>query len=244
MFFNWRVLVTVAVLSLSQAAHGANVERYRVLGFAKKGDIFVFETYTNFDGSGGGHSSYYALDTKADKWINGTPIRYVVSEGHAELDNLSLADIRMRAQKRALKFLSSVGYLNPGVPLVVRALGDYGSSAKRIKFGFPMMQTANGQQWSKHELSLETIKLDNPNKQSREYNPKCKGMLLLLNEKVIYEDINLPKSRACAKDYQIVEVRWQASTDLCVIIVGVLSQGFEGVERDIIAIPVKVKWRR
>ena len=241
--FGVPALVLAAALVIGSSTYAADVQRYRALGFASEGTVFVYELFSEFDGLGGGQSFYYGLDINKDRWVTGTPLGYRVGDGHPELEKIGLDEIRERAKVRAEPFLRSLGSLEPGVPVYVHALGDLREVTREIEFGFPSLVSAY-QVFSRHSLKLETVDLENPSPESRTYLPTCKGLVLSLNGMEFYRDRRIPKSRFCPEDYRVAEIRWNPFTLNSVVLISVMFQGFEGKQREIIAIPMTAKWRQ
>ena len=61
-------------------AHTAETSRAHVLGFNEDGRYFVFEEYGIADGIGVPYVTIFAIDTKTDQWVKGSPARIEARE--------------------------------------------------------------------------------------------------------------------------------------------------------------------
>jgi predicted secreted protein len=229
----------VSALLLPQAALSGDTHRYRVIGFSKTGDRFVFETYGAFY-HGGGHSTFFFLDTRNDKWLKNTPIKVVV-EGEPDRKTATVSEIRRRALLRAQKMIGRLGDLDPGFALVSQPLGEHGNDPRAVRFGHPQYYRGSLDNPSNLKLTLQTeVSKSAPHCRKSGVGDPLK-FSLRLNGKTVYSDRRLPKSRGCPSDYMISEVLWNHPTDVHIAMIAVFKPGFEGRDRNFIAIPFKVK---
>lgn len=223
-----RLIICLLMLALSSAALAGNADEYRQLGFARDGRVFVFEVFGIFDGSGGGHSTHYFLDTVEDRWLPGTPIRHEVREGAPDIDNVTLAQIRRDGAAKAAARLDALGDITPGRPLARQSLGQIGVDPYRLRWREPYDGSLPRLREPAHDLSIRTFALP-----GADFCPEpTKGFALALDGVEIHRDTSLPTSRVCPLDYHLAEVIEN------VAIVAVYGTGFEGWNRSFIALPL------
>ena len=87
--------VSFPVMAL--AGDNADLE---ILGFSPDGGTFAFEEYGVEDGSGFPYSNIYMIETDADEWVEGTPVRVRLED-----DGASAEDARAEAKNTAQAFL-------------------------------------------------------------------------------------------------------------------------------------------
>lgn len=231
--------VAALALALSHALAG-DADRYDIVGFAQNGRVFVFEVFGTFDGSGGGHSTFYFIDTAQDKWLPGTPISAQVGPDSPEVDTVELHEIRERAATKSQAAIDSLGPIEPGFSLARQSLGQLGASAKQLQWREPY--TGNlptlRQETSTLALTSYPLAADGCRDGTLDITNKALGFLLTFNGREIYRDDRIPKSRGCPLQYFIEEVRRDVFSDSGMAIIAVFTPGFEGWDRGFVAVPL------
>jgi len=74
--------VAPALIVLAPPAVAGDADRVAVHGFTADGGVFVFEVFGSYDGLGGGHATWYAVDLARDRWLDGTPVSVSIGDGH------------------------------------------------------------------------------------------------------------------------------------------------------------------
>ncbi|WP_029076070.1 DUF2259 domain-containing protein [Kaistia adipata] len=225
------ILGAVAILP---AAAGDFAER-TLLGFSADGGRFAFEEFGIQDGSGFPYANIFVIDTTKDGWVPGTPVRVRLDD-----EEQGIAAARRAAAEQAAAHLK--GIERPGTLLASNPITESGRDPYKLAFKRHPALQLDGPELA---LELETIPLPAPANDDPDY--KTHGFRLVLKteagETVLHEDQSLPASRGTALDYRIHDVVidqpfGQPAT--LVVLVQVLTRGFEGPDGRYLAVTTKL----
>ncbi len=220
------------------SAFAADAADRTVIGFSKDGRYFAFEEYGIQDGSGFPYSSIYITDLQTDTWVEGTPVRVQMRE-----EGATAYGARHKALTQAAPLIEEFGTIQPAKTLASNAVGEEVADPHMMKFK------------RFHNLStLWTVKLTHvdlatpPDCQSL---PGIKGFALSVavdngELKEVYRDKDLPKSRGCPENYRLADVLsfGENENGRVVVLIHMLTFGFEGRDSRFVAVPVKLpSWR-
>jgi predicted secreted protein len=227
----------LAVFILVRPAFAGDSAQLNVIGYSEDGRVFAFEEYGVLDGSGFAYSNYFFLDTKADKFIDGTPIRVMIE------NETSVAKIRAIARGKAAPFIKQYDLENnPGYVVAYNPVSEAESDPHRIRYhGFPISPPLP------QTYTMELVEKAFPvTKECLNMTGTFSGFSLAFTEdggkaaQVIYEDKQVPSSRKCPNGYRlgaIIVGDWEAMPTMAMI--SVSSFGFEGNDERWIAVPVR-----
>lgn len=231
------LLIGLCLLLTAGTASAGDTASLNVLGYSPDGKVFAFEEYGISDGAGFPYSNVYFIDTVADKFLPGTPIRIRVEEEG------QLGKIRDMAHAKAADLAARYQLAdNPGVIVAYNLPSEFDADPHRLRF----YAYVSVLQYD-HANTLVLTEKDFP------ISPDCagfadsyKGFTLKLAEyqgqpmdKVLHDDTGVPKSRNCANEYRLgAVVSSEVSEVPLIAMVLVGSYGFEGNDRRWIAVPV------
>jgi predicted secreted protein len=232
------IVVLVQVAVGFSAAIAADAADRAVIGFSKDGKHFAFEEYGVQDGSGFPYSNIYIINLETDSWVEGSPIKVIVRD-----ENASSHEARHQALTDAAPLIEEYGTVQSAKLLASNAVGEEVSDPHTMVFKrFHNLDTL----WT---VKLTHVDLDlPPNCQSL---PGIKGFALSVSANntepnEVYRDKNLPKSRGCPENYRLADVisYGEDETARVVVLVHMLTFGFEGRDARFVAVPVKLpSWR-
>lgn len=205
-----------------------------ILGFSPEGGVFAFEEFGVQDGSGFAYSNIYLIDTVKDAWVSGTPIR-VMHESEDE----TLANVREEARQRATPWLDHYGVTPSGRVVVSNPSSELSADPYRVRFLTDLYSN-----WPNHDWTLTLAPVPLPEPIGCENLGPVRGFRLTLanpagEARTIHADAALPASRGCALDYAISDVVTyfpEGRDAVMVVLVHVISQGFEGPDRRFLAV--------
>jgi len=225
------------VLAASTAAAGDYADR-DIIGFSPDGLFFAFEEYGVQDGSGFPFSNIYVLDTLADAWVEGTPIRALTENEEATLDAT-----RRAARARAAAVIDRLAIGVEGDLVVSNPMSELSADPHRAEFlpELTVPPSAEGP-----EIRIRELPLAAPG--CPDYGERYVGFDLTLRlpgenrVHVLHRDTALPPSRGCALGYRISDVVVFVDNypSIMVVLISVLSIGFEGPNRRFIAVSSKI----
>lgn len=218
---------------LTAASAGDYADR-EILGFSPDGKYFAFEEYGVGDASGFPYANIYVLDTLADSWVPGTPIRV-----NPESEEPTLEATRAEAGAKAKPVIDRLAIGTPGVHVVSNPLEELSADPHRAKFLIERTVPLSNQG---PELTLNEFPLGRPD--CPDYGTSYDGfdLTLKLPEEdrihVLHRDTTVPGSRGCAYDYAISDVFTfiESYPRVMVVLISVYSVGFEGPDRRFIAV--------
>ncbi len=228
------LVVAVACLGAGSAQAGDYADR-QVIGFSPQGDYFAFEEYGVQDGSGFPYANIYIIDTRLDRWVDGTPIRVLI-----ETEDATVASARFRAYEQAGVLLSQYGTSEIPRILVTNPITELGDHHK-VEFLLRAFTPLQTQGWhlslTEHELPSDCpdfgqsivgfdLDLKGPDGQIRQ----------------IHHDTSVPASRSCPLSYSVSDVIAydDARGTHLIVLLSVFTIGFEGPDRRFLAIPTYV----
>ena len=224
------------LLTAASALAGDYADR-EILGFSADGGRFAFEEYGVQDGSGFPYSNIYLIDTDADAWVAGTPIRVRLDDEAAPL-----AAARADARKKAQPILDAAGIARPGTLLVSNPITERSADPLAVRFVTNPYLGSPALTWT---LTLTELPF--------EERPPCEnfgplhGYRLELTQAsgthhLLHDDKSLPASRACPQGYAISDVIHYAAdhgAPVVVVLLSVFRQGFEGPDRRFLAVAAR-----
>ncbi|WP_075292622.1 DUF2259 domain-containing protein [Pararhizobium arenae] len=225
-------------LTVAPASAG-DIASLQTIGFSADGAIFAFEEYGVQDGSGFPYSNIYMIDTKADRFLEGTPVRSRIDDERA-----SLGSVRAQSAKAASAVLNRYGVSdNPGLLAAYNPVtegGDGKTLAYRAHAALPPVGEP-------YRLALENVPLPAPENCAGLVGD-TKGFRLSYtredgkpSSRTLHLDERLPESRGCPTDYRIGAVAIHhpfGGASVHVVMVQVVRYGFEGSDGRWIAVPV------
>ncbi|KQV34297.1 MULTISPECIES: DUF2259 domain-containing protein [unclassified Rhizobium] len=222
----------------SSPALAGDIASLQTIGFSADGGIFAFEEYGVQDGSGFPYSTLYAIDTKTDRFVAGTPIRQRIDD-----ENASLGTVRAQSLKAAAPLIGRYGLTdNPGLLAAYNPVTEGGDGRTLTYRAHAVLPPVGGP----YTLTLENIPL--PAAEScKDLAPDTKGFRLAFTQedgkpstRLLHQDDRLPESRGCPTDYRIGAVAVHqplGAPAVHVALVQVLRYGFEGSDGRWIAVP-------
>ena len=235
--------MTIAIRALAAAAlfpgsalAGDFADR-EILGFSPDGSHFAFEEYGVQDGSGFAYSNTFLIDVDEDAWVDGTPIRL-----RREDETVALAAVRADARKAVRPILDKYRIAPVGRNVVSNPATELSSDPYMVRFLTDLY--AN---WTTHAWTLTLTRLPLPEPEScANLGPVMGFRLTLANPagevRTLHEDTKLPASRGCALDYAINDVVTylpERSEAAMVVLLNVITQGFEGPDRRFLAVATR-----
>lgn len=224
------------------AASAGDFASFQSIGFSADGSVFAFEEYGVQDGSGFTYSNIFFIDTRKDTFLPGTPIRLRIDE-----ENTSLAKVRTQAAEKAAPLVKKFDLAaNPGLLAAFNPITETGSAAHHLTYRQYATDPPVGGDFT---LTLDDIPLA-PSAQCKEVTPQSVGFRLAFqtedgtaSDRLLHADTDIPDSRKCPTGYRIGGVMVYNPAEghpVHVVLVQVLSFGFEGRDGRWIAVPAPV----
>ncbi|MCA1492324.1 DUF2259 domain-containing protein [Ensifer sp. NBAIM29] len=231
---SWRsaiaaLLLTATAMATSPAVAG-DYASFRPIGFSSDGTVFSFEEYGIEDGSGFPYSTIYALDTRADAFLPGSPVR-----ARIESDGGSLPMARREARRRAAPVIDAYRLADtPGLLAAYNPVTEADASEHTLGYyaapADPDFRKTYSLRLEEKSFAAEGI--------CKAFLKEIRGFYLVMTEKagepasdVLQEDARIPESRRCPTGYRIGGVVTHINDDgsqVHVVMVLVESLGFEG----------------
>ncbi len=235
-------LSAIALVLLSaSAANAGDVAEMRPIGFSPDGRYFAFEQFGEQDGSGFPYAEIQLIDTETDEYVPGTPISVLIrreeaSIGEARRESLAQAKDLLNARK--------IGD-DPGHLVALTPVGELSEEpTQELRYqATPSLYVSEGI----HRLSLEEFDAKGE-ELCRSMDVEVQGFALSIaadakpdERREIYRDAKVPKSRNCPSAYAIggVVTPGYGSSAPHMVMIQVLSLGFEGNNLRWLAVPVK-----
>jgi predicted secreted protein len=235
-------LLLLALVIQAGVATAADGAKFRAIGFSKDARYFAFEQYGVQDGSGFAYADVFVLDTQADSWLSGTPVRTLLED-----ETMDVSQVRAKAKADSEKYLKQAAITVDPELLASNPFTEVVQNRKSITFhdhyNFSMGLFGDPNDQGTWTISLSDVKV--PLNEGCEEDLGFFGFKLdLKNNKsgkldVLHEDKSVPKSRYCPSAYDLEAIVQPVGGDQLVAIVGVYSRGFEGADRRFIAVPFK-----
>lgn len=237
-------LVALAAL-FSGAALAADAPQVSVIGFSPDGRTFAFEQFGVQDGSGFPYAEIFVIDLETDAWVEGSPIRVRIDNETAKL-----ADARNEAKAKATALLDARQVTETGEVLARNPPTEAVPDRRKMAFdlfyrsAWPQVEASD----QRYELKLEEVPVQAPAECTGEEGTPFVGLKLDILQTLggatreLHKDETLPASRGCAVAYDIdsVVAGPYSSAQRFVALIGVYTRGFEGLDRRVIAIPLKL----
>ena len=231
-----------ASLLIAGAANAGDIASFRPIGFSPDGGIFAFEEYGIQDGSGFPYSSIFFIDTRKDAFLPDTPIRVRMDD-----ENAGLSSARAKAAAQAAPLVQKLALdAAPGLMAAFNPITETDSPAHSLTYRQYAMEPPVG---GKFALALEEIALP-PSAACKDVTPQSIGFRLSFkledgqpSQRLLHADQKIPESRNCPTGYRLggVMVHHPDGKDpVHIILVQVLSFGFEGRDGHWIAVPAPV----
>ena len=174
------------------------------------------------------------IDTEHDAWVSGTPIR-VMHESELE----TLGNVREEARQRAIPWMDHYGVVPAGRVVGSNPSSEASADPYEVRFTTDLYANWRGHIWT---LRLTPVPLPQPIGCLSEY--PLQGFRLVLTNpageaRTIHDDTVLPASRGCQQDYAISDVVTyfpKNHDEVMVVLLHVISQGFEGPDRRFLAV--------
>jgi len=223
----------------SGAACAGDFASIQPLGFSADGNVFAFEEYGVQDGSGFPYSNIFFVDTRKDTFLPGTPIRLRVDE-----ENTSLAKVRTQTAAKAAPLVEKFDLgANPGLLAAFNPITETDSTPHRLTYRQYAVEPPVGGDFT---LSLDEIPLA-PTALCKDVTPQSTGFRLAFqtedgktSDRVLHADTAIPDSRKCPTGYRIggaMVFNPLQGEPVHIVLVQVLSVGFEGSDGRWIAVP-------
>ena len=242
-----RGIVTLITLLLGvQAASAGDASRASIIGFSTDGRMFAFEQYGIQDGSGFPYSEIFIIDLDTDSWLPGTPVRQRLEDEMA-----SLKEAREMALAKAKPLLAASSISETGQILAANPPTEIVADRHRIVFDHAYWGTtpAPGPREYRDEVVLTENAFPVPTNCPLEPGTALAGFRLSITQTLsgstteLHNDANVPASRGCALGYDIdsvIALDDPRGPQRFVALIGVYSLGFEGNDRRLIAVPVRL----
>ncbi len=224
-----------------------NAERGFAL-FSPDGRYFAFEQFGVQDGSGFPFSDIHIVDLERDEWVDGTPVRVRLED-----EGAMLSAARASAAAKAAPIMTRLKITDPGELLAANMATEVVADRRNVSFArfFPIQGWAEEQnpaQPTQYTLTVEIVPF--PLKQPCWDDDTTQyGFALRVRNKEtgaeteVYRDTSVPSSRFCPRTYDIGEIivfREALGKEHHVALIAMYSPGFEGMNRDLLAVPLKL----
>lgn len=228
------------VLLTAWAAKAGDVAEMRPIGFSPDGRFFAFEQFGEQDGSGFAYAEIQVIDTQTDTYVEGTPVSVLIRREEA-----SIGEARRESHDKAKRILEErmIGD-DPGHLVALTPIGELADTSREVRYqALPSFYISEGI----HRISLEEFDAEGQ-ELCRSMDVKVQGFALHMaddsspeDKREGYRDRHVPKSRNCPSAYAIggVVTPGYGSPGPHMIMVQVMSLGFEGNNQRWLAVPVK-----
>jgi len=244
----WRVVVFITCL-LAKPGIAGHFTHDRIIGFSEDGRFFAFKTYGLQRGSGLPHATVFVVDLAQNAWVSGSPFEAGSGEeAMAEVEAApfaALEQVRHAAMDNAAFMLRELGIRRPATVLYSAGIGQAHWTEQVTRVFIPHPDHPIAQPMGEFSLRLSGI----PVPAALDYCPRpddLRGYRLELlhpdgDAQLLHEDQRIPASRGCAESYRIdavVSAGYPQLDTPVVALISVWQQGFEGLERHVIASPI------
>ncbi|MFN3318110.1 MAG: DUF2259 domain-containing protein [Allorhizobium sp.] len=228
------------VLLTATAVSAGDVAEMRPIGFSPDGRFFAFEQFGQQDGSGFAYAEIQVIDTQTDTYVPGTPVSVLIRREEASVGEARRESL---AQAKTILEVRKIGD-DPGFLVALSPIGELSEQVRELRYqAFPSLYVSDGI----HRLSLEEFSVEGE-ELCRNMNVNVQGFALSLADdkkpdarREVYRDKSVPKSRNCPSAYAIGGVVTPAygSPAPHMVMIQVVSLGFEGNNLRWLAVPVK-----
>jgi predicted secreted protein len=237
--------ILATLLGVAPAAAADSAEALPI-GFSPDGRIFAFEQFGIQDGSGFPYSEIFVIDLETDAWLPDTPIRKRLDDEAADLEDvraLAMEEARTVLDRHGIRRLFQVLAANPPTEVVADRRVVTFDRHYWSRFAEP------GPSENRYQLTLSEFSLEPSSGCPLEPDNTFAGFRLEIFQTQsgrsleLHRDENLPASRGCPVSYDIAAViapGGLGDMPYLVALIGVYRYGFEGVDRRLIAVPVRL----
>ena len=220
-------------------AQAGDIAAIEPIGFSADGKVFAFEQYGIQDGSGFPYSEILFIDTVADTYLPGIPIRSRIDD-----EGATISAVRAESRRKAEALITVHRPADhPGQFVAFNPVSELDTDPHRIAYRAYPAEPAFG---GAYRLQLEEIDAPLPEK-CEGLVEAIKGFRLDLTERdgtavtqTLHRDETVPASRNCPTGYRIggaVTYRPLSGETVHIALVMVMSFGFEGRDGRWIAVP-------
>lgn len=229
-----RALAAVLALFPTAAFAGDYAER-TVIGFSADAAYFAFVEHGVQDGSGFPYANAFVVGTATDTWAPGTPVRIRIDDESATIDaalGQAVDGIRPLIERHQIA--------TPPVVLAARPLTEL-SNPHQVGFLLRMPVPPSFDD----AYSLSLIETELPAANCPDMGESFKGFTLDLVRSDfeivrMNRDTAIPSSRRCPLGYRISEVLTDPARTVLVVLIDVMSVGFEGPDRRFMAVTTRL----
>lgn len=233
---NLHLIAILAALFFALPARAGDMATINVLGFSEDGAIFAFEEYGVQDGSGFPYANRFYIDTAADRFLPGTPVRVRIQDGQA-----TVQEARSDAKEQGQSVISDEE-LTDGFRAGWNAVTERSAAPHRMMVNPrpvvpPLDETL--------EFRLEELALQYP-ENCRDLGERIFGFRLLRigtfageRTRLVHEDNSIPSSRGCPLGYRITGIETfhpQSGPAVFAVIIAISRFGFEGPDHRFMAV--------
>lgn len=244
----WRVIGAMLCLLASPGSAG-HFTHDRILGFSEDGRYFAFKTYGLQRGSGLPYATVFVVDLVQNAWVPGSPFRAGRGEvAMAEVEAApfaALERVRDEAMDSAASLMRELGIRRPATVLYSAGIGQAHGTKQVTRIFIPNPDRPTARPMGEFALRLSGI----PVPAALDYCTRpddLRGYRLEVlhpdgSAQVLHEDQRIPASRGCAEAYRIdavVSAGYPQQDTTVAALISVWRQGFEGLERHVIAAPI------
>lgn len=230
----------VTVLLTATAVSAGDVAEMRPIGFSPDGRFFAFEQFGEQDGSGFAYAEIQVIDTETDSYVPGTPLSVLIRREEASIGE---ARREIVAKAKTILDIRKIGD-DPGYLVALSPFGELSEKRHELRYqDFPSFYVSDGI----YRLFLEEFSAEGE-ELCRSMSVNVQGFALSLaddqrpdDRREVYRDQSIPKSRNCPSAYAIGGVVTPAygSSAPHMVMIQVVSLGFEGNNLRWLAVPVK-----
>ncbi|MCB1487239.1 MAG: DUF2259 domain-containing protein [Bauldia sp.] len=234
--------LAIPLALLPRTATAGDYADRAILGFSPDGSTFAFEEFGVQDGSGYAYSTIHVIDVDTNAPLPGTPIRVMHDD-----EDIPLATVRREAVEAAAPILEGRGVDLPGRVVVSNPASEVSTEPYQVRFLTDLY--AN---WGTHVWTLTLTPAAVEEKEACLNLGPIRGVRLDLANPLgelttLLDEKTLPDSRGCAQDYAIADVITffpdGPGADSMIVLLHVITQGFEGPDRRFLPIATRFEDR-
>lgn len=244
----WRAGVLLIAVLCAPAMAGQYTHD-RIIGFSEDGRHFAFKTYGLQRGSGLPFASVFVVDLTRNAWLPGTPLR--AGRDEAAMPEVEAAPfaalraVRAEVMQAAQPVLRDLSIHRPATVLYAAGIGQAHAAGAQTRIAIPHPDDPTAPPWGEFTLRLTPIQV--PAAATFCAHPDAlRGYWLEMQwpdgtTQVVHADTRIPASRGCAQAYRldaVVSAGYPQPGAPMVALISVWRQGFEGLERHVIAAPL------
>lgn len=225
------------LLAAPPAAQAGDYADRSILGFSEDGGYFAFAQFGIEDGSGFPYALVHLIDTERGEPVGAAPINVRLED-----DLATLPDARREALASATDLLARYGIEPSGRIVASNPSTELSADPYAVEFIADAYPHLFSPKWAL-TLTLQPF----PGTSCLDLGTKQGFELALTNPagetRILHRDDSVPDGRGCPLDYAIADVitffpEGDASP-VMVVLVHVITPGFEGPDRRFMAIPTR-----